>query len=122
MFESVQNNTEIHIEGNSDYGPGSGEQASHHVPLNFVQMPPITSKLANNVGDLNYWSALVAELIKRIPEVPTETPTKDNKLVDRVARRNPKMYDGNYDPIVLEEWIREMEKIFTVVEVVEEKK
>jgi len=43
-------------------------------------------------------------------------------LADRVARCNPKVYDGSYDPVVLEEWIREMEKIFTVVEVPEEKK
>ena len=32
------------------------------------------------------------------------------------------MYDGTYDPIVLEKWVRGMEKIFTMVEVPEEKK
>ena len=32
------------------------------------------------------------------------------------------MHDGNYDPVVLEEWVRKIEKIFTVVEVLEEKK
>jgi len=32
------------------------------------------------------------------------------------------VYDGNYGPIVLEEWVRAWEKIFTVVEVPEEKK
>jgi len=32
------------------------------------------------------------------------------------------VYDGNYDPVVLEEWARGMEKIFTVVQVREEKK
>jgi len=32
------------------------------------------------------------------------------------------VYDENYDPAVLEEWVRGMEKIFTVVEVPEEKK
>jgi len=42
--------------------------------------------------------------------------------VYRVARCNPKVYDGSYDPVVLEEWTRGMEKIFTVVEVPEEKK
>jgi len=39
-----------------------------------------------------------------------------------VARRNPKTYDGKYDPMELEEWIKGMEKIFTTVEVPEEKK
>ena len=49
-------------------------------------------------------------------------PLKEDKLADRVARRKPKVYDGSYDPVVLEGWIRGMEKIFTVVEVPEEKK
>jgi len=43
-------------------------------------------------------------------------------LVDRVARRNSKVYDRNYDLVVLEEWVRGIEKIVTVVEVPEEKK
>jgi len=38
-----------------------------------------------------------------IPQVFTETPPKDDKLPDRVVRRNPKVYGGNYDPVVLEE-------------------
>jgi len=32
------------------------------------------------------------------------------------------VYDENYDPVVLKEWAREMEKSFIVVEVPEEKK
>ena len=35
---------------------------------------------------------------------------------------NPKVYDGNLDLVELEDWISGMEKIFTVVEVPEEKK
>ena len=54
--------------------------------------------------------------MKRIPQVPTETPLKEDKLADRAARRNPQAYDGTYDLVVLEKWIRGMEKIFTVVE------
>ena len=60
--------------------------------------------------------------MKRILQVPTEAPPKEDKLADRVARRNPNVYNGSYDPVVLEEWIRGMEKIFIVVEVPEEKK
>jgi len=85
-------------------------------------MPPIPSELASNIGDPNYWPALVAELMKRIPQVPTKIPLKEDKLADTVARHNPKVYDGTYDPVVLEEWLRRMEKIFTVVKVPEEKK
>jgi len=32
------------------------------------------------------------------------------------------VYDENYDPVVLEKWVRGMEKMFTVVEIPEEKK
>ena len=63
----------------------------------------IPSELANNIGDPNYWPALVAELMKRIPQVSTETPPKEDKLADRVARLNPRVYDETYDSIVLEE-------------------
>jgi len=66
MSESVQNNTEIYIEDNSDQGHRSGDQATHHVPSNFCQMPLIPPELANNIGGPNYWPALVAELMKRI--------------------------------------------------------
>ena len=59
--------------------------------------------------------------MKRIPQVPTETPPKEDKLADRVVRRNPKVYDGTYDPVIWGEWVRGMERIFTVVEVPEEK-
>jgi len=120
MSESVHNNAEVHIEEISDHGQGSSDQASDHVPPNFGQMPPIPLELANNIGDLNYWLALIAELMKRIPQVPTKTPPKEDKLVDRIAHCNSKVYDRTYDPVVLEEWVRGMEKIFTVVEVPEE--
>jgi len=92
------------------------------VPPNFVQIPPILPEFTNNIRDPNYWPALVAELLKQIPQVPTETSPKDDKLADRIEQCNPKVYDGNYDPVVLEEWVRRMEKIFTVVKVPEEKK
>jgi len=61
---------------------------------------------------------LVSEFIKWIPPIPTE----DDKLADRVVRCNPKVYDGKYDPVELEEWIGGMHKSFTVVEVPDEKR
>jgi len=66
MSESTPNNAEVHIEEISDYIQGMIDRASHHVPPNFGQMPPIPSELANNIGDSNYWPALVAKLMKRI--------------------------------------------------------
>ena len=85
-------------------------------------MPPSLSKLASNLGNPSYWPTLVAELMKRIPQVPVETPPKEDKLADKVARHNPKVYDGNYDPVILEEWVSGMEKVFTVVDVLDENK
>jgi len=60
--------------------------------------------------------------MKCIPLVPPVNPHKEDKLADRVATRNSKNYGGSYDPVELEEWIRGMEKIFVVIEVLEEKR
>ena len=68
---------------------------------------------------------MVAELIKRIPPippVPLDKPSKFDNLADRIARHNPKIYDRKLDPLELEDWIRGMEKVFTIVEVTTEKK
>jgi len=85
MSELVDNNAKIHTEEVSDHGQGLGDQASHHVLPNFGQMPLIPSELANNIGDSNHRPAIVAELMKQIPYVPTETPAIEDKLADRVA-------------------------------------
>ena len=83
---------------------------------------------SGGVEDPNYWKNLVIELMKRIPAAPLGSqvlpghPLRSDKLPDRVARRNPKFYDGNLDPTELEDWIRGMEKIFAVVGVPEEKR
>jgi len=60
-------------------------------------MCSIPTELANNIGSPNYWHTLVSELMKQIPLASFEISPKDDKLVDRVARRNPKVYDGKYD-------------------------
>jgi len=60
--------------------------------------------------------------MKRIFPAPSGIPPKDDKLVDRVAQCNPKVYDRKYALVELNEWIRGMEKIFTVVKVPDEKK
>ena len=79
----------------------------------------------SSVEDPNYWKNLVTELMKRIPTAPSgskllpEQPPRSNKLANSVARCNPKVYDRNLDPVELEDWIRRMDKIFAVVEVLE---
>ena len=88
----------------------------------------VALEVSSSVEDPSYWKNLVIELMKRIPHVssappvPPENPPKSEKLVDRVAQHNPQVYDGNFDPVELEDWIRKMEKIFAMVEVPEEKK
>jgi len=61
-----------------------------------------------------YWQALVSELMKHIPLVPPVNPPKEHKLVDRIVWHNPRTYGESYDPVELKEWIRGMEKIFSM--------
>jgi len=60
--------------------------------------------------------------MKWISPVLLGNPPKEDKIADRVARCNPKTYDGKYDPVELEESIECVEKIFTKLDVLEEKK
>jgi len=60
--------------------------------------------------------------ISSVPPIPSENPPKSDTLADRVAERNPKVYNGNLDPVELEDWIRGMKNIFAMIEVPEEKK
>jgi len=60
--------------------------------------------------------------MQRISPVIIKNLLKDDKLADRVAQSNRKVYDGKYYPIKLKEWIRGMKKMFTLVEVPKEKK
>jgi len=64
----------------------------------------------------------VTEITKRLKEVEPEKSGSKTKFFDRVAKRNPKVYEGKEDPMILEEWIRQMEKIFDVVEVLDDKR
>ena len=54
--------------------------------------------------------------------IPSETIPKPDELSNRVARFNPKICDGKFHHVEREEWIRGIEKIFTVIEVPEEEK
>ena len=75
--------------------------------------------------DLNnpiYWKELMAELMQLILPVPLINPHKEDRLADSVARCNPKTCSRSYDAVKLEEWIRGMKNIFTIIEVPEEKR
>ena len=68
-----------------------------------------------------YQQAFFAELMQCIPPAP-RNPPKEDKVADRVARRNPKTYGGSNDPMELEEWIKVMEKNFAVIKVAKDNK
>jgi len=42
---------------------------------------------------------------------------KENKLFDQVIKRNPKLFEGKEDLVILYDWIRPMEKIFDLLKV-----
>jgi len=112
MLESVNNNQNIEEEENQD------ERAP--VPEEPQQNTVILETSSGAVGP-EYWQNLVIELMKRIPPIPPEGPTKPDDVAERVAC-NPRTYEGKYDLVELEERIRGMEKIFAIVEVPENKK
>jgi len=64
---------------------------------------------------------IVTEVTKKLKGSSFEKVEKENKFFDRVAKRNPKTYDGKEDPVVLEEWIRQQEKIFDAVKIPDNK-
>jgi len=61
-------------------------------------------------------------MMQCIPSVLPINPPKEDKVADKVARCNLKTYGKTYDSVELEEWIRGIEKIFVVIEVLKEKK
>ena len=80
--------------------------------------------MPENLNKSNYWQTLVSELMNCILSVATKNPYKEDQIADGVAYRNLKTYDGKYNPMELEEWIRGMEKIFIIIKLffVKEKK
>ena len=120
----------------------------HNLLINHVESPPVQSVNQNSpVGtprrsheavsaprdsanirnlvdglDPEIMAKIMTEITKKLKEVEPEKPGSEVKFFDRVAKRNPKVYEGKEDPMILEEWIRQMEKIFDVVEVPDNKR
>ena len=65
---------------------------------------------------------IVAEVTKTLKGSGSGKDEQENKFFDKVVKRNPRTYGGREDPVLLEEWIRQMEKIFDVVEVPENRR
>ena len=81
-----------------------------------------SSILPVNPDNRNYWKTFVSKFMKWIPSVSLINHSKEDKIANWVARRNRKTYDGKFDPMELEEWIKDREKIFIVLKVPKEKK
>jgi len=113
MSESVNNHPIIEEEEKQDGGAPAPEEP---------QQNTVIIETSSSVVGPGYWQNLVIELMKRIPPIPPEGPTKPDDVADRVAKYNPRTYKGKYYPVELEEWIRGIEKIFAIVEVPENKK
>ena len=60
--------------------------------------------------------------MQRIPTAAPVNPPKEDKLAYRVVRSNRRTYGWGNEPVELQEWIRCMEKMFTVIEVPKEKR
>ena len=101
MSESVNNHPIIEEEEKQDGGAPAPEEPQ--------QNTVILETSSGAVGP-EYWQNLVIELMKRIPPIPPEGPTKPDDVPERVAKRNPRTYEGKYDLVELEEWIRGMKR------------
>jgi len=112
MSESVNNNQIIEEEENQ----GEGAPAPEEPQQNTV----ILETSSSTVGP-EYCQNLVIELMKQIPPIPPEGPTKPDDVADRVAKCNPRTYEVSTIQLNLKR-IRGMEKIFVIVEVPENKK
>ena len=56
-----------------------------------------------------------------VPPVPQEN-NGINKLLNQFRKANPPSFCGEYDPNVAERWVRQLEKIFGVLECTTEQK
>jgi len=52
---------------------------------------------------------IIAKVIKKLKGPGSKEGEQDNKFFDRVAKGNQKTYDGKKDPMLPEEWVRQME-------------
>ena len=89
-----------------------------------VSAPRDSTNIKNLVDGLDpeLMAKIMTEITKRLKQVEPEKSRSEAKFFDQVAKRNPNVYEGKEDPMILEEWIRQMKKIFDVVEVPDNKR
>jgi len=89
-----------------------------------VSAPRDSTNIKNLLDGLDpkLMARIMTEITKRLKEVEPKKSGSETKFFDQVAKRNPKVYEGKEDPMILEEWIGQMEKIFDVVEVPDNKR
>ena len=54
------------------------------------------------------------KVTKEVTGSGSDKDKKENKFFDWVTKQNPKTYDSKEGPVLLEEWIRQMENIYDV--------
>ena len=67
--------------------------------------------------DLELLAKIEAEVIKKLESSISLRDKKEYKFSDCIANRNSRTYNSKKDPVIVEEWITQMEKIFDVIEV-----
>ena len=65
---------------------------------------------------------IVAEITMKLNGFGSDKDEKENKFFDWVTKQNPKTFNGKEDALLLEEWIRQMEKIFVDVKVLDNRR
>jgi len=88
-----------------------------HDPDNSADVKNLVDRLSPDL-----MAKIVTEITKRLKDVKPKKSESETEFFDCVAKRNPKVHEGKEDPTILEEWIRQTEKIFDVVETLDNKR
>ena len=101
------------VQSVNQYSPAETPRRSQEA-VNAPRDPDNSANVKNLVDGLSsdLIEKIVTKITKRLKEVKPKKSESGTKFFDRVDKRNSKVYKGKEDPMILEEWIRQMEKIF----------
>jgi len=93
----------------------------------IVSGPPILKNVEGKKEllddpDPELMAKIIAEVTKKLRGLGSRKDEQENKLFDIVVKWNPRTYDGKEDPVLLEEWVRKMKKIFGILEVLDNRR
>jgi len=94
------------VNQNSPVGTPRRSQEAVSAPRDLANIKNLVDGL-----DQELMPKIMTESTKRLKEVEPEKLGSETKFFDQV-------YEGKEDPMILKEWIRQMEKNFDVVEVI----